>query len=246
MLLSVLTLSYNSITTVGKAISSVLSQSLVEFQYLVIDGGSIDGSLELFSSFNYDNFKFISEKDSGIYDALNKGIILSTGDIIGILHSDDIYPDSEILEKIVELFIKTNCDGVYGDLNFIKDGQTIRKWESCIFNSSLLVKGWMPAHPTLFLKREVFQKHGLYDTSFKIAADYDFILRIFKDESLKFEYLPLVITNMSIGGVSTAGFKNLVRKSYEDWLVLKKNKMMFPFLILLRKIFSKLSQYYTI
>lgn len=246
MLLSVLTLSYNSITTVEKTLSSVLFQSLEEFEYLVIDGGSIDGSLDLFSSFKSDNFKFISENDNGIYDALNKGIILSTGDIIGILHSDDIYPDPEILEKIVELFKRTNCDGVYGDLNFIKDGQTIRKWESCKFNSSLLVKGWMPAHPTLFLKREVFQKHGLYDISFKIAADYDFILRIFKDESLKFEYLPLVITNMSIGGVSTAGFKNLVRKSYEDWLVLKKNKMRFPLFILLRKIFSKLSQYYSI
>lgn len=246
MLLSILTLSYNSITTVEKAIFSVISQSLDEFEYLVIDGGSSDGSLELFSSIDYYNFKYISEKDFGIYDALNKGINLSTGDIIGILHSDDIYPDSEILDKIVELFNLTNCDGVYGDLNFLKDGHTIRKWESCKFNSILLDKGWMPAHPTLFLKREVFQKHGLYDTSFKIAADYDFILRIFKDESLKFEYLPLVITNMSIGGVSTSGFKNLVFKSYEDWLVLKKNKMRFPLFILLRKIFSKLSQYYAI
>jgi glycosyltransferase len=104
----------------------------------------------------------------------------------------------------------------------------------------------MPPHPTLFLKKEVFEKHGLYDTNFKIAADYDFILRIFKDESLKIEYLPITITNMSIGGVSTSGFRNLIRKSFEDYNVLKKNNMKFPFLILFRKIVGKISQFYAI
>ena len=157
-----------------------------------------------------------------------------------------MFNSTEVLCQIHSVFKETNCDVVYGDLNFIKNGQITRKWVSKKFNSSLLNKGWMPPHPTIFLKKEVFEKHGLYDTNFKIAADYDFILRIFKDESLKFEYLPMVITNMSIGGVSTSGLKNLVQKSYEDYLVLKKNKMRFPLLILFRKIVDKISQFYAI
>jgi glycosyltransferase involved in cell wall biosynthesis len=246
MLISIITLSFNSHKTILNSITSVLTQKFSTFDFIIIDGGSTDISINIFSGIEHPNFKFISEKDNGIYDALNKGIKKAKGDIIGILHSDDVYSSINVLNHVDVIFSKTNCDGVYGNLNFLKNGKISRKWVSKKFNPNLLENGWMPPHPTLFLKKEVFEKHGLYDTSFKIAADYDFILRIFKDESLKFEYLPITITNMSIGGVSTSGFRNLIRKSFEDYKVLKKNNMKYPLLILFRKIAGKISQFYAI
>lgn len=243
MLISVIIASYNSDILITNTFTSVLNQTNNNFEIISIDGNSIDNTKNIILNSLRSSDFFLSEKDFGIYDALNKGIFYSSGEIIGLLHSDDVFASSDVLSQIHSVFKETNCDVVYGDLNFIKNGKITRKWVSKKFNSSLLNKGWMPPHPTLFLKKEVFEKHGLYDISFKIAADYDFILRIFKDESLKFQYLPMVLTNMSIGGVSTSGFKNLVQKSYEDYLVLKKNKMRFPLLILFRKIVGKISQF---
>jgi len=246
MKISIIVCTFNSDKTLKLCLNSILKSNYSNYEIIAIDGESKDNTYQIINSLlRKDDFK-IFEKDKGIYDALNKGIKKSNGDIIGVLHSDDVFASSDVLNQIHSVFIETKCDGVYGDLNFINIGQISRKWVSKKFNLSLLNKGWMPPHPTLFLKKEVFEKYGLYDTNFKIAADYDFILRIFKDESLKFEYLPMVITNMYIGGVSTSGFKNLVQKSYEDYLVLKKNKMRFPLLILFRKIVGKLSQFYAI
>ena len=237
---------YNSSYNILNSINSFSNQSFVNKHFILIDGLSIDGTVDLFKLNFFGNHTLIVEKDNGIYDALNKGINNSIGDIIGILHSDDVFASESILDNVSEIFIKTNCDGVYGNLNFIKNGKIVRKWESRKFEPFLLNNGWMPPHPTLFLKKDVFEKHGLYDTNFKIAADYDFILRIFKDESLKFEYLPITITNMSIGGISTSGFKNLIRKSFEDYKVLKMNNMKYPLLILFRKIAGKISQFYAL
>jgi glycosyltransferase len=246
MLISIITCSSNSDASIADTLTSILNQNNVNFEIISIDGNSLDNTNYIITnSLRYSDFH-LSEKDNGIYDALNKGILNAKGDIIGILHSDDVYSSFNILEHVNVLFSKTNCDGVYGNLNFIKNGKIVRKWESRIFAPFLLKNGWMPPHPTLFLKKEVFEKHGLYDTNFGIAADYDFILRIFKDESLKFEFLPITITNMSIGGVSTSGFRNLIRKSFEDYKVLKKNNMKYPLLILLRKIAGKISQFYAI
>jgi glycosyltransferase involved in cell wall biosynthesis len=243
MLISVIVASYNSDSQIRDTFTSVLNQSNNNFEIISIDGNSIDNTNNIIANSLRSSDFYLSEKDFGIYDALNKGIFYSSGDIIGLLHSDDVFASSDVLSQIHSVFKETNCDGVYGDLNFIKNGKITRKWVSKKFNSSLLNKGWMSPHPTLFLKKEVFEKHGLYDISFKIAADYDFILRIFKDESLKFQYLPITITNMSIGGVSTSGFRNLIRKSFEDYKVLKKNNMKYPLLILFRKIVGKISQF---
>ncbi len=242
-MISIIICSFNSEANISETFRSLLNQSNTDIEILSIDGKSIDNTCNIIKNYIRSSDFHLSEMDNGIYDALNKGIKNSKGDIIGLLHSDDVLASSDVLSQIHSVFKETNCDGVYGNLNFIKNGKITRKWVSKKFNSSLLNKGWMPPHPTLFLRKEVFEKHGLFDISFKIAADYDFILRIFKDESLKFQYLPMVLTNMSIGGVSTSGFKNLVQKSFEDYLVLKKNKMRFPLLILLRKIAGKIFQY---
>jgi glycosyltransferase involved in cell wall biosynthesis len=243
---SIIVVSYNSEKSINESLFSIFNQSYNYYQIISIDGLSRDNTVLILKNLLLPSNFHISEKDNGIYDALNKGIIYSKGDIIGILHSDDVYVSTYILNQVSDCFIKTNCDGVYGNLNFINNGKIVRKWQSRKFVPSLLNNGWMPPHPTLFLRKEVFEKHGLYDTNFKIAADYDFILRIFKDESLKFEYLPITITNMSIGGVSTSGFRNLIRKSFEDYKVLKNNNMKYPLLILFRKIAGKISQFYAI
>jgi glycosyltransferase len=243
---SIITATYFSEKTIANTIASIKYQKYLNYNSILIDGNSTDETLKILHIYLSNDDILFSEKDYGIYDALNKGIKFAKGDIIGILHSDDVFASDNILKYVAEIFQNTNCDGVYGNLNFIKNGKIVRKWESRKFAQFLLNNGWMPPHPTLFLKKEVFEKHGLYDTNFKIAADYDFILRIFKDESLKFEYLPITITNMSIGGVSTSGFRNLIRKSFEDYKVLKKNNMKYPLLILFRKITGKISQFYAI
>jgi glycosyltransferase involved in cell wall biosynthesis len=244
MLISIITCSFNSEALISDTFKSILNQTNIDFEIISIDGNSLDNTNNIIANSLRSSDFYLSEKDNGIYDALNKGIQNAKGDIVGILHSDDVYTSCNILENIEMVFKQTNCHGVYGNLNFLKNGKIVRKWESRKFVPFLLNKGWMPPHPTLFLKKEVFEKHGLYDTNFKIAADYDFILRIFKDESLKFEYLPITITNMSIGGVSTSGFRNLIRKSFEDYKVLKKNNMKYPLLILFRKIVGKINQFY--
>ncbi len=243
-MISIIILTFNSERTISNTLKSILIQSNNDNEIISIDGKSFDNTCKVIANSIRTSDFHLSEKDNGIYDALNKGINKAKGDIIGILHSDDVYASYSILNHVSEIFKNTQCDGVYGDLNFIKNGKIYRTWFSKKFSPNLLKNGWMPPHPTLFLKKDVFEKHGLYDTNFKIAADYDFILRIFKDESLKFEYLPITITNMSIGGISTSGFRNLIRKSFEDYKVLKKNNMKYPLLILFRKIVGKISQFY--
>lgn len=197
-------------------------------EYIIIDGASNDGTLDVISEYRNNIDICISEKDYGLYDALNKGIKLATGDVIGLLHADDVFFNENTLSDINKTFsISMNLDGVYGDLIYTKHNnlsKTIRYWRSKEFNKNLLFLGWMPPHPTLFLKKDVFEKFGLYDTNFKISADYDFILRIFTS-NIKVKYLPFVCCKMRAGGLSNKNFKNIVQKSFEDLRALKKNKV---------------------
>lgn len=222
------------------------AQTYDDIEWIVIDGLSKDGTLDYIKA-NEDLIdQWISEPDKGIYDALNKGINMATGEVIGILHSDDLFDSKHTVAQIAELFKYSKADGVYGNLKYvskINTDKTIRFWQSEFFDPKLLKKGWMPPHPSLFLKKEVYQTHGLFDLNFKIAADYDFILRLFMDRTLKFSYHNQVITKMRVGGASNQSFKNIVRKSKEDLRALKKNKLKYPYLILLRKNLSKLPQF---
>jgi glycosyltransferase involved in cell wall biosynthesis len=231
MKISIITICQNSEKTIRDTIESVLSQNYPSIEYIVVDGGSTDYTLELVKEheprFN-GALKWISESDKGIYDALNKGISLASGDIIGILHSDDLFASESILEQIAFEFSKTpRVSGIYGDLKYVNKTNTksvIRFWKSKPFKTKNLKYGWMPAHPTLFLKKEVYQKHGNYDSNFKIAADYDFMLRILNDQMLQFKYLPVVITYMRVGGNSNKSLINLFIKSKEDLKAIRKNK----------------------
>ncbi len=247
-MITIITASFNNSSTLPQTIDSLLSQSFKNIEYLIIDGNSTDGTKEIISSYSSKISKYLSEKDSGIYDALNKGIALATGDIIGFLHADDTYASPEILEKVSAAFAQSpDIWAVYGDLQFVSQYDTskiIRKWKSKPFQKSLLAKGWMPAHPTLFLRREVYEKYGPFDTRYRIAADYDFILRIFSQPSFSALYIPEVFINMRMGGASTGNLKNLFQKSKEDYLILKRNRIG-NFFTLFQKIASKFRQFYT-
>ena len=227
MKVSIITATYNSIETIHNCLKSILNQNYKNIELIVIDGASKDGTLELIKG-NPSISTFISEPDNGIYDALNKGIDLATGDIIGFVHSDDLLADATIISSIVNQFKNIEVAGVYGDLTYVNKNNTskvIRSWKSCDFRPSLLKNGWMPAHPTLFLKKEVYEKHGSFNLTYKIAADYDFMLRILKDSSLKFSYLPIVFTKMRIGGASNRSLKNILQKTREDYRAVKSNKV---------------------
>ncbi len=246
MKISIITACYNSAATLEKTIQSIASQSYSNIEYLVIDGDSKDSTLLIIEKYKLHISHWISEPDKGIYDALNKGIQLATGDVIGFLHSDDLLASNSIVAQIAKEFENKEIDGTYGNLEYVDKthiNRVIRYWESEKFYPKLLQKGWMPAHPTLFLKKEVYDKHGFFNLSYKIAADYDFMLRILKDKTLKFSYLPIVITKMRVGGVSNRSLKNIIQKTKEDYRAVTSNNLGGVFIIL-RKNFSKIKQFF--
>lgn len=246
MKFSLITATYNSEQSINSALESINFQTYKNIELIIIDGASTDNTVSIIEKTFTGELIIISEKDNGIYDALNKGIKMASGDILGFLHSDDILALEDIISRIQSVFEKEKVDGVYGDLQYVAKEDTskvIRYWKSETFKPQLLIKGWMPAHPTLFLKREVYEKHGLFNLDYNIAADYDLMLRIFSDKSLKFYYLPEVITKMRIGGASNRSLKNIKLKSKEDFQALKTNGIQNPLIVLAYKNLSKLKQF---
>ncbi len=223
----------------------MLNQTYQDLEYIVIDGVSTDGTIEIVKSYGDKISIFLSELDQGIYDGLNKGVSLATGDIICFLHSDDIYASNNVVQLVVNEFLTDYAvDGVYGDLVYTLKTDTskvLRYWKSKDFTMKLLKQGWMPAHPTLFLRREVYEKYGNFDLDFRIAADYDFMLRILKG-GVKVKYLSEVLYRMRTGGKSNNSMKNIALKTREDLQVLKKNNIG-GFGVLVCKNLSKLRQF---
>ena len=186
----------------------------------------------------------MSEKDHGIYDALNKAVGRASGEWIGLLHSDDLYPNNDVLQVVVAAM--AGNDAIYGDLKYVQAAdvtKVLRHWQSEAFAPTLLRKGWMPPHPTLFLRKEVYAKVGGFDTRYRIAADYDFILRVFRTPHLKIHYLPQVLMLMRQGGASSK-LSNLVAKSKEDLQIMRANGLPFPLLVLFRKVSRKFVQFF--
>lgn len=228
--ISIITAIYNAADTLEACMLSVLSQDYTNIEYLIIDGASTDDSLQKIKqkAAQHPHITWVSEPDQGIYDALNKGIAMATGDVIGFVHADDMIADGHCISEIVEAFETHGVDGVYGNLHYVdatKPNKRVRNWKSCDFKPELLQQGWMPPHPTLYLKTEVYRKFGDFDTSYIIASDYEFILRIFKQDSLHFHYLPKTLVKMRTGGVSNRNFKSITQKSKEDFRALQMHKV---------------------
>ena len=241
MKVSIITATNNSEKTIEDCIKSLLAQVYLNIEFIIIDNNSTDSTLKIIERYMLKNksIKLISESDNGLYDALNKGVRYASGDIIGFLHSDDFYYDCYSVFDVVNYFRDNKSDGVFGDLQYVNKENTnkvIRLWKSCEFEPKLLKRGWMPAHPTLFLKKHVYVKHGYFNISFKISADYDFMLRVLKDKTLEFGYLPRVITKMRVGGASNRSLKNIIQKTREDYKSVRSNNIGGWFSILLKNI----------
>ena len=247
MKISIITATFNSGKFIESCIKSILKQNYKKFEIIIIDGLSTDSTIKKIKIFldKNNNIKIFSEKDLGIYHALNKGIEKANGDIIGFVHSDDLLYNKNVLSNIIDVFKNSNIDGVYGDLQYVEKQNTnkvIRYWKSKDFKPNLINKGWTPPHPTLYLRKKVYEKHGLFDLNYKISSDYDFMTKIFKDNTFNFKYIPKVITKMRVGGISNKNIKNVLIKSLEDYKVIYRNGSG-GIITLLRKNTSKIKQF---
>ena len=232
MKVSIITATYNSEKLVVDAINSLISQTYSDIQSVLIDGASKDGTVALVEkSFLNSKIssKIISEPDQGIYDALNKGINNADGDIIGFLHADDLYDNCDVISKVVSLFKKNpDLQSLYGDLVYVQKENTakvVRYWQSGECSHVEMKKGWMPPHPAFFVRKEVYEKFGLFDTSYNIAADYDFMMRVLYKGGISTAYIPEVFVKMRVGGASNKSLKNIWRKSKEDLRAMKTNEL---------------------
>jgi glycosyltransferase len=245
--ISIITVSFNSQSTIKHTIQSVASQDYQNKEYILIDGASTDWTLDIISFLKDKINYFVSEKDNGIYNAMNKGIKASSGDIIGILNSDDFYSNNEVLSKVANIFEETDCDCLYGDLVYVDKGDArniVRYWKSGEFSKRKLRMGWMLPHPTFFVKKEIYEKYGLYNIKLKTAADYEMILRLLHNDSIKVEYLPEILIKMRIGGESNSSFLNRLKGNYEDNLAWDMNNLRKPPFIRFLKPLRKIKQFF--
>ena len=243
--ISVITAVFNRAQTIEQALDSVRSQTWPEVEHVVIDGASTDGTLEILRAHEDRIDVLVSEQDDGIYHALNKGLARATGEVVGLMHSDDFFANDRVLEKVAAAFADPAVDGVYADLDYVaKDepGRIVRHWKSGQYLPRKLAWGWMPPHPTLYLRRSVIEQWGGFDTSFRVAADYDAMLRYLAKGGIRLAYIPEVLIKMRVGGESNRSLTHIMRKSREDHRALRKNGVG-SFGTLILKNVSKIGQF---
>ncbi len=246
MKVSIITSCFNREATIKDAIESVISQNYPDIEYIVIDGASNDKSIEIIKQYQQHIAKFISEKDKGMYEAINKGIKQATGDIIGLVHSDDFLYSKDTITHIVQQFERTGADLIYGNglfVDFYNTNKIIRNWKSGVYSKKKIRYGWLPLHPTVYIKKDCFQQLGLYDESFKIAADSDLLIRYLYESNLKISYLDEYIIKMRMGGLSTNPKK--IKQKWSEDLKLYCNHGFMPLFTLGCKIISKIPQFIT-
>lgn len=229
MRISIITATFNSGRTIRDTIESVLRQTYTDFEYIIKDGGSKDDTLEIVKEYapQFGNrLKIVSESDKGIYDAMNTGLQMATGDVIGILNSDDFYSSDDALLMIAEAFAKNDIDATYGDIHFVDDGdltKCVRYYSSAVFRRWMMRFGMMPAHPSFYCKRTVYERFGAFDTSYRIAADFENLLRLIFVNKIRIKYIPKDFVTMRTGGASTAGFASRTQIMRDHLKAMKKN-----------------------
>lgn len=246
MKVSIITCVLNNSKNIQKSMLSFQNQTFKNKEHIIIDGGSSDETISVIKRNKKNNIKLISSYDNGIYDALNKGIKISRGKIIGILHSDDFYENKHVLEQVFNAFKLSDADLVYGDLLYVSKNlpfHKIRYWKAGKFIKNKLSDGWMPPHPTVFIKSKVLKKIGMYNLKYKISSDYDFLVRALSNNSIKKYYLSKTLVKMRVGGKSNNSIKNLIIKSLEDYKIIKKHKIG-GILTLFKKNYSKIGQFF--
>jgi glycosyltransferase involved in cell wall biosynthesis len=243
--ISIITVTYNSERTIADTLDSIKSQCYDNIEHIIVDGASTDATLDIIRSYPHVS-KCISEKDMGLYDAMNKGVQLATGDIVGILNSDDVYAHNDVLSKVAAMFASQDTDTIYGDLDFVAPddlNKVVRSWRSGKFSRANFRFGWMPPHPTFFVRREVYEQTGLFNLSLRSAADYEFMLRTLLKHNYKTSYLKEVLVKMRVGGVSNSSWKKRLKANFEDRMAWKLNNLDPYFFTLYLKPLRKVVQF---
>ncbi len=246
MKVSIITVSYNSKDFIKKAIESVLSQSYIgDIEYIIIDGGSSDGTVDIIKRYQDRIAYWVSEKDNGIFDGMNKGLRVAEGEIVGFLNSDDLYVDDEVIKDIVETMDSNQVDSCYGDVVYVHKYDTdriVRYWKSQDFYKERFRKGWMPPHPAFFVRKDIYDKYGLFNLDFPISADYEIMLRFLYRYNISTQYLPRVLVKMSIGGNSNRNLKNIINGNRECYRAWEENGLRVSPWVFLSKPLGKISQ----
>jgi glycosyltransferase involved in cell wall biosynthesis len=243
---SIITVTYNSEKYLADCINSVRKQTYRNIEHIIVDGKSTDRTLQIIQKYSRHIARWISETDRGIYDAINKGIRMATGDIIGVLNSDDMLASPNAIMDIVACFDETNTDSLYGDLVYVDPNDTqkvVRYWKGLTYKRSRFRYGWMPAHPTFYIRRELFDKFGEYENHYFTAADYEFMARYLYTNRVSSHYLPKMIVKMRNGGLSNGSIYRRLRANRRDYLAMKRNKIPFAFFVSILKPLIKIPQY---
>jgi len=244
MKITVITVCRNAVSTIESSILSFTGQDYGDLEYIVIDGGSSDGTTEIIGRYLSHISYFVSEPDQGIYDAINKGIKQATGDVIGLLHANDCFAASDILSKVAQTMQEKKTDAVYGNLIFYNaKGTIVRRWKSKAYNRLLLELGWMPPHPALYIRKEIYNRCGAYRLDYGTAADYELILRFFYLYRIKAFYVDRIFIKMLAGGISNKSILNHVTGNSNDFRAMKQHHIRAPFIAVLLKPLQKLFQY---
>jgi len=251
MRISVITVCFNAASTLEGTVQSVLSQTAdpqepFDLEYVVVDGGSTDGTLHLLEPYRNRIAKLISEPDQGLYDAMNKGIRSATGDVVAILNADDVYASTDILARVAAAFRETGAEAIYGNLTYVtsEDFTKVKRlWRAGAFKPGAFRRGWMPPHPTLFVRRSCYERWGMFSLALSSAADYELMLRFIHRHGMSLAYLPETLVLMQTGGRSNASLKHRIRAHREDWKAWRMNGFNPSPLTLLAKPLRKLSQF---
>jgi glycosyltransferase len=244
---SVITVCYNNSQTIEETIKSVVSQDYKNMEYILVDGASTDGTLQIIDRYKKQLSTVVSEKDNGIYFAINKGIALATGDVVAILHADDFYADQTVISKVVNAFETVQSDTVYGDLQYVDRNETakvIRNWKANDYSKDNFLKGWMPPHPSFFAKRSCYTRFGIFNTALTSSADYELMLRFLYKNNCSTSYIPEILVKMRAGGQSNKSIGNRIHANREDRKAWELNGLNPHFLTFIRKPLSKLKQFF--